>query len=130
MKPSNEGEVVRFPSRVVRPATDGARVSDPLTGSDPLWRELVGQVLRSERIDLGRTLQQVAQRAGVSAQYLSEVERGRKDPSSEMLESICGAVGLRLADLLSAASARIASHATASLGIPRARPQGVTSMAA
>ena len=68
--------------------------------TEPLWRELVGQVLRSERVETRRTLQQVAQRAGVSPQYLSEVERGRKDPSSEMLESICGALGLRLADLL------------------------------
>ena len=77
---------------------------------EPLWRELAGQVLRSERIETGRTLQQVAERAGVSPQYLSEVERGRKDPSSEMLESICGALGLRLADLLGASGRMLAGR--------------------
>ncbi|MET3806307.1 DNA-binding XRE family transcriptional regulator [Nakamurella sp. UYEF19] len=129
MKPGDEGAVVRFPSPTARPPADG-----PPPGSDPLWRELVGQVLRSERVELGRTLQQVSERAGVSAQYLSEVERGRKDPSSEMLESICGAVGLGLADLLAAASAQILSTRIGStgayLGAPTTRPFGVTSMAA
>jgi transcriptional regulator with XRE-family HTH domain len=105
---------------------------------EPLWRELVGQVLRSERIELGRTLQQVAQRAGVSPQYLSEIERGRKDSSSEMLESVCGALGLRLADLLAASSRSLSSHtlptptrrSATRLDRPSGRPSGVTSMAA
>ena len=102
---------------------------------EPLWRELVGQVLRSERIELGRTLQQVAERAGVSPQYLSEVERGLKDSSSEMLESICGAMDLRLADLLTA-SLRVLRvgptfhGSTAPLSRPITRPTGVTSMVA
>jgi DNA-binding XRE family transcriptional regulator len=90
----------------------------PSPPPEPLWRELVGQVLRSERIETRRTLQQVAERAGVSPQYLSEVERGRKDPSSEMLESICGALGLRLADLL-AASGQVL-RCTAPVGLPAA----------
>ena len=98
-------------------------------GPEPLWRELVGQVLRSERIELGRTLQQVAERAGVSPQYLSEVERGRKDSSSEMLESICGAMDLRLSDLL-VASSRTLRASSAHLARPTARPTGITSMAA
>lgn len=67
---------------------------------EPIWRELAGKVLRDERNRQQRTLGQVAQRAGISSQYLSEVERGRKEPSSEMLASICGALGLTLADLL------------------------------
>ena len=93
----------RQPAAPVSAAASGepARSTAP---PEPLWRELVGQVLRSERIETGRTLQQVAERAGVSPQYLSEVERGRKDASSEMLESICGAIGLRLADLLAVSS--------------------------
>ena len=102
--------------------------------AEPLWRELVGQVLRSERIETRRTLQQVAERAGVSPQYLSEVERGRKDPSSEMLESICGALGLRLADLL-VASGRTLRCASpigrpAAVTRPAARPTGIVSLAA
>jgi hypothetical protein len=96
---------------------------------EPLWRELAGQVLRSERIEQGRTLQQISERAGVSPQYRSEVERGRKDASSEMLESICGALGLRLSDLLTASS-RTLTATRIRLSAPQMRPSGVTSMAA
>jgi len=66
---------------------------------EPLWREAVGQELREERRTTGRTLADVAQDAGVSTQYLSEIERGRKEPSSEVLGAVAGALGLRLVDL-------------------------------
>lgn len=106
--------VLSFPARTA--------AADPSSlPPDPLWREVVGQVLRSERIETRRTLQQVAERAGVSPQYLSEVERGRKDPSSEMLESICGALGLRLADLLAASGHML--RCTAPAGRPVASDQ-------
>ena len=75
---------------------------------EPLWRELVGPIVRGERTARHRTLGQVAERAGISPQYLSEVERGLKEPSSEMLASICGALDLRLVDLLRAADRRLA----------------------
>ena len=68
---------------------------------EPLWREAVGRVLREERRTAGRTLADVAREAGVSTQYLSEVERGRKEPSSEVLGAVAGALGLRLVDLTS-----------------------------
>lgn len=66
---------------------------------EPLWRAFLGLVLRERRHDLGRTLLQVSTRAGVSVQYLSEVERGLKDPSSEVISAIVGALGLTLLDL-------------------------------
>jgi DNA-binding XRE family transcriptional regulator len=66
---------------------------------EPLWREAVGQELRDERQDVGRTLADVAEEAGVSTQYLSEIERGRKEPSSEILQAVAGALDLRLVDL-------------------------------
>ncbi|MEO5710998.1 MAG: helix-turn-helix transcriptional regulator [Nocardioidaceae bacterium] len=66
---------------------------------DPLWREVVGAELRRERLDAGRTLGAVAERAGISVQYLSEMERGLKDPSSELLGAVAGALGLQLVDL-------------------------------
>ncbi|MDX1889312.1 helix-turn-helix transcriptional regulator [Mycolicibacterium sp. 050158] len=75
---------------------------------EPLWRELAGRLVREERTSQGRTLGQVSQRAGISPQYLSEVERGLKEPSSEMLASICGALGLRLVDLLRAGDRHLA----------------------
>ncbi len=74
---------------------------------EPLWRELAGGVLRQERTRQGRTLSDVAERAGISPQYLSEVERGRKEPSSEMLSSICGALGLTLSELLAGGHSQI-----------------------
>ena len=68
---------------------------------EPLWRELVGRTLRAEREARGERLTDVAAVAGVSMQYLSEVERGMKDPSSEVLAAVTGALGLRLVDLTS-----------------------------
>ncbi|MBT0771139.1 helix-turn-helix transcriptional regulator [Kineosporia sp. J2-2] len=66
-----------------------------------LLRGLIGTVLRRIRLGQGRTLRDVAEAARVSVPYLSEVERGRKEASSELLGSICEALGLDLIDLLS-----------------------------
>ena len=62
-------------------------------------REAVGEALRRRRLDQGRTLREVAEAAGVSLTYLSEVERGRKEASSEVLEAVCAALHLALAEL-------------------------------
>jgi transcriptional regulator with XRE-family HTH domain len=64
-----------------------------------LWRELIGQQLHRERLDRSERLVDVAERAGVSVQYLSEVERGLKDPSSEMLQAMAGALDLSVRQL-------------------------------
>ena len=92
------GDVVAFP---VPPRRE--RAPEP----EPLWREAVGQELREERRAQDRTLADVAGRAGVSTQYLSEVERGRKEPSSEVLGAVAGALGLRLVDLTSRVTRRL-----------------------
>jgi transcriptional regulator with XRE-family HTH domain len=84
------GEVLRFPER---PA------GEPADAPQPLWRELVGRELHRERTKRGERLVDVAGRAGVSMQYLSEVERGLKDPSSEMLQAIAGALELGVREL-------------------------------
>jgi transcriptional regulator with XRE-family HTH domain len=62
-------------------------------------REAVGEALRRRRLAQGRTLREVAEAAGVSLTYLSEVERGRKEASSEVLEAVCAALRLGLAEL-------------------------------
>jgi transcriptional regulator with XRE-family HTH domain len=82
------GEVVRFPRQ------------DP----EPLWREQLGDRLRHERQVREERLVDVAERAGVSTQYLSEVERGLKDPSSEMLQAIAGALDLTVRELVTRVS--------------------------
>lgn len=92
------GELIAFPSPDPAP-----RGPDP----EPLWREAVGHELREERHAAERTLADVAQQAGVSTQYLSEVERGLKEPSSEILGAVAGALGLRLVDLTTRISERL-----------------------
>jgi transcriptional regulator with XRE-family HTH domain len=66
----------------------------------PLLRTMLGNVLRRIRREQGRTLADVARAAKVSMPYLSEVERGRKEASSEVLVAICDALHIELSDLL------------------------------
>ena len=91
------GELIAFPSPDRAPATE----------PEPLWREAVGTELRAERQAARRTLADVAKQAGVSTQYLSEVERGLKEPSSEILGAVAGALGLRLVDLTTRVSEQL-----------------------
>ena len=63
-------------------------------------RTLLGDALRATRLRQQRTLREVSQAAKVSLGYLSEVERGQKEASSELLMSICQALGIRLSDVL------------------------------
>ncbi|WP_345143809.1 helix-turn-helix transcriptional regulator, partial [Streptomyces mexicanus] len=67
---------------------------------EPLWRDLVGDVLRRERLGQERTLKDVADAARISVPYLSEIERGRKEASSEVLAAAAQGLGLGLGDLL------------------------------
>jgi transcriptional regulator with XRE-family HTH domain len=101
------GDVVAFPVQ---------QVSQPAPEPEPLWREAVGRELRTERQTAERTLADVAEVAGVSVQYLSEVERGLKEPSSEVLGAVSGALGLRLVDLTTRVS-RSLTRATGPLAL-------------
>ncbi|MFI9504964.1 helix-turn-helix domain-containing protein [Nocardia sp. NPDC052566] len=74
-------------------------VPGPQTVREPLWREVLGERLRALRQEQRETLVETAGRAGVSPQYLSEVERGRKEPSSEMIAALAGALGTSLGGL-------------------------------
>ncbi len=84
-------DVIEFPRR------------DPRLG----LRTVIGEVLRDERHRQGRTLADVADDAAVSIQYLSEVERGRKDVSSDLLDAMHRALGLELPDVLERATRRL-----------------------
>ena len=72
-------------------------------------RTLLGDALRDTRMGQHRTLRDVAKAARVSLGYLSEVERGQKEASSELLAAICWALGIRLSDLLAEVSAELAA---------------------
>ncbi|MER6631865.1 helix-turn-helix transcriptional regulator [Streptomyces sp. NPDC000987] len=86
-------------------APDAARKGE--RPQEPLWRDLVGDVLRRERLAQERTLKDVADAARISMPYLSEVERGRKEASSEVLAAAARALGLGLGDLLSLAQGEL-----------------------
>lgn len=69
-----------------------------------LLRDALGETLRHARVGQNRTLRDVSSAANVSLGYLSEVERGRKEASSELLASICVALDVEVSDVLDSAS--------------------------
>ena len=71
-------------------------------------RQLVGEVLRARRVAQGLTLRDVSAKARVSLGYISEVERGQKEPSSELLAALAGALEVPLSQLLLDVSAMLA----------------------
>ncbi|MEU3791341.1 helix-turn-helix transcriptional regulator [Streptomyces fructofermentans] len=105
----------------LRPVPDESAGPAP---REPLWRDVVGDVLRRERLAQERTLKDVAESARISMPYLSELERGRKEASSEVLAAAAHALGLGLADLLALAHRRLARPAPSHRPVPSARPVG------
>ncbi|MDO5696496.1 MAG: helix-turn-helix transcriptional regulator [Dermatophilus congolensis] len=84
-----------------------------------LLRREVGNALRSRRRDLGRTLREVSAQSSVSLGYLSEIERGEKEASSELLASICQALQMPMSQLLVDVSDRVAlEEAKAAVVVP------------
>lgn len=73
-----------------------------------LMREAIGDSLRRTRVSQSRTLREVSSSARVSLGYLSEVERGRKEASSELLAAICDALAVPLSDVLHEVSESLA----------------------
>jgi transcriptional regulator with XRE-family HTH domain len=94
-----------------------------------LLRRLIGDVLRRHRLRQARTLRDVSAAARVSLGYLSEVECGRKEASSELLAAICAALDVSLADVLREVSADLAGleRRAASRVAPAALPATVPS---
>ena len=97
---------VTAPERKIRPREEHGPDTSPETAFPGyldrviLLRRLLGDVLRQRRQNQGRTLREVSAEARVSLGYLSEVERGQKEASSELLAAICEALGVRMSDLL------------------------------
>jgi transcriptional regulator with XRE-family HTH domain len=86
-------------------------------------RTLLGDALREIRLRQQRTLKEVSQGAKVSLGYLSEVERGQKEASSELLASICQALGVRLSDVLRRVSDDLALLEPHPLPVPIPAPE-------
>lgn len=83
-----------------------------------LFRRSLGDVLRSTRMQRGLTLREVSAGARVSLGYISEIERGQKEASSELLASLCSALEVDLSDVLRRVSDSVALQ-EAALGAPR-----------
>ena len=92
----------------------------------PLVREVIGDVLRRARTSQGRTLREVSDSARVSLGYLSEVERGRKEPSSELLTAICDALEVPLSKVLIGAGEQMAREERDARTVPSASANGAT----
>ncbi len=97
-----------------------------------LLRRELGDVLREQRQAQGKTLREVSAAATVSLGYLSEIERGTKEASSELLFSVCSALGLPLSHVLGAVSERVAETEvlTAPLPLPLPAVREVSASAA
>jgi DNA-binding XRE family transcriptional regulator len=91
---------------------------------EPLWREVLGRRLRVLRQEQQETLSETAARAGISPQYLSEIERGRKEPSSEMIAALAGALGTTLIGLTEQVATDLRHHQAL------ARPGDILALAA
>lgn len=96
---------------------------------EPLWREVLGRRLRRLRLHRRETLLETAQKAGISPQYLSEIERGLKEPSSEMIAAVAGALGTNLLDLTVQVTAELRRSALTADQTARL-PQAMLSVAA
>ncbi len=97
---------------------------------EPLWREVLGRRLRALRQEQQETLSETAARAGLSPQYLSEVERGRKEPSSEMIAALAGALGTTLIDLTEQVATDQRRQMSLAPRAGRTRPGDVLALAA
>lgn len=94
-------------------------------------RQLLGEVLRTRRVAQGLTLRDVSARARVSLGYISEVERGQKEPSSELLAALAAALEVPLSQVLMDVSALLAVEESAELAsVSTLSPGDVTASAA
>jgi transcriptional regulator with XRE-family HTH domain len=97
-----------------------------------LFRRLLGDVLRDKRTQRGLTLREVSAGARVSLGYISEIERGQKEASSELLASLCAALEVPLSDVLREVSDAVAvqeAAAVTSAGLTSLEPIRVRSRA-
>ncbi len=83
-----------------------------------LFRRLLGDVLRARRMQRGMTLREVSAEARVSLGYISEIERGQKEASSELLASLCTALDAPLSEVLSEVSLAVAIEEAALAATP------------
>jgi transcriptional regulator with XRE-family HTH domain len=87
-----------------------------------MFRRLLGDVLREKRLQRGLTLRQLSAEALVSLGYISEIERGQKEASSELLASLCAALDVPLSEVLSDVSSLVAVEEAATAAVDTTAP--------
>ena len=97
---------------------------------EPLGRDVPGRRLRALRQEPQETLAATAARAGISPQYLSEIERGRKEPSSEMIAALAGALGTTLIGLTEQVATDLRRQQSLAPRAGRIRPGDILALAA
>ena len=96
----------------------------------PVLRQFIGEVLRNRRLAAGLTLREVSTKARVSLGYISEVERGHKEPSSELLSALTTALDVPLSQMLLDVSALVAAEeATELASVSSIAPDGIADVA-
>jgi transcriptional regulator with XRE-family HTH domain len=95
-----------------------------------MFRRLLGDVLRERRLQRGMTLRQVSAEARVSLGYISEIERGQKEASSELLASLCSALDAPLSEVLRDVSEAVAVEEAATAPTPISARRPVVASAA
>jgi XRE family transcriptional regulator, stress-response regulator len=110
-EPAFDDRTVRREPRLadVLPFSRSRPGQEPTNADEPRLRDVIGEVLRDERLRQERTLADVAEEAAVSLPYLSEVERGRKEVSSDLLWAIGDALELPLVEILERSADRLRS---------------------
>lgn len=114
MKNIQTQSAIQHAYKIANPQTASqVTVAAPIATKPALLRVVIGEQLRKIRQDQKRTLREVSRSAQVSLGYLSEVERGQKEASSELLASICKALNITLSTLMIEVSADLAANEAA-----------------
>lgn len=100
-------EIIAFPPPAEASVPDHHVHDDTHRATQRRLRDVIGEVLRDERTRQERTLAEVAEAAAVSLAYLSEIERGTKDVSSDLLDAVVRSLGLDLAEVLERSARRL-----------------------
>lgn len=105
------GVMINDTMTIPAPVAESAPLPVAEPAREPLLREALGEALRDIRTRNGMTLRELSDIASVSPGYLSELERGRKEVSSELLASVCNGLSVSVSDVIIDAAGAMALHA-------------------
>lgn len=122
---SQDSHILDFVGIIEAPSLRRVRLCSRKDMDMIVLRNVIGDELRRRRQDQGRTLRDISGAASVSLGYLSEIERGQKEASSELIAAICGALEVSLSDILASVSTSVAHAESAQ---PLTFPSAISSI--